>query len=85
MKCDISFEPKWKEMLVGKVGDNQFTVEFTMGVDHVYFPTRQTWESSAPDWAKDLWLQASSEASLWANKKGIPFDIDAAAWVDFDQ
>lgn len=79
----IEYRPRWKEMFDGFVGNNKFTVEMTMGTDHVYFPTERTWESNAPDWAKGLWSSARDEAVAWCEKNSVPFDIDQAAWVDF--
>lgn len=81
----IRYQARWKEMLDGFVGDNRFTVEFTMGRPHVYFPTEETWKKTAPDWAKDLWAEAQEQAAEWSKEQKTPFDIDAGAWVEFEE
>lgn len=80
---NIRYRPRWKEMLDGFYGEHQFTVELTMGVYHVYFPTEATWNRTAPDWARGLWKQARDEAEAWSLAQPYPFDVDSTAWVDF--
>ena len=70
-------------MLDGFVGTHRFTVELTMGVLHVYFPTENTWNANAPEWALGLWTSARDQTMAWCQSKSIPFDIDSTAWVEF--
>jgi hypothetical protein len=79
----FTYQPKWKEELVGTYGENKFTVEITMGELHVYFPFESTWENNAPGWAKGKWLMAKEQAEDWARSQEIPLTVDQAAWVDF--
>ncbi len=81
----IRYQPRWKEMFDGFLGDHRFTIEITMGVLHVYFPTEETWERSAPPWAQSMWACARDSAIQWADDNSIPFDIDHAAWVEFEE
>jgi hypothetical protein len=82
---DFTYQPKWKEELVGTYGANSFTVEITMGKLHVFFPQEDTWEESAPAWAKGKWPQARDQAQTWAQSEDIPFTVDQAAWVEFHE
>jgi hypothetical protein len=79
------FQPKWKEELIGTIDGKQFTIELTMGVLTVYFPTAAKWEASAPIWAKGRWEQVKSELTDWCEKEKIPFVIEENAWVEFDK
>lgn len=83
MKTEITYNARWKELLVGKIGENCFHVELTMGVLHVYFPNEASWNKSAPTWAKGKWSAAKESAELWCSKEGIPITIDDKAWVEF--
>ncbi len=79
----ITYQPKWKEELVGTYGDHNFTVEITMGKLHVYFPKESTWEENPPSWAEGKWPEARDAANAWAEENNIPFIIDNDAWVEF--
>jgi hypothetical protein len=79
----ITYQPRWKEMFDGFVGDNRFTVEMTMGHLHVYFPTESTWNRTAAIWAEGLWQQARDGAEAWCLSNSVPFTIDDQAWVEF--
>ena len=70
-------------MLDGFIDGHQFTIEMTMGIEHVYFPTEEIWDRTAPKWACGIWEQARNEASIWCLINSIPFDVDHAAWVEF--
>jgi hypothetical protein len=83
MTVPITYQPKWKETLVGCIGGNYFHVEITMGVLHVYFPTEETWIASAPSWASGKWKAAKESAEIWCGAQNIPFTVDNAAWVAF--
>lgn len=80
----ISYQPKWKEELVGTYGEHEFTVEMTMGKAHVFFPEESIWEENPPPWAIGVWSEAKNAAMEWAESQGIPFTIDKAAWVYFN-
>ena len=79
----IKYLPRWKEMLDGIYGDHRFTVEITMGIIHVYFPTEETWERDAPAWAQGLWPQAKEDAQQWCAGNNTPFEVNPTAWVQF--
>ncbi len=79
----IKYHSKWKETLVGEIGDYSFHIELTMGILTVYFPTEETWNESAPSWAKGCWEMAKFEAEKWCNTSNIPMVIDHKSWVDF--
>ena len=81
----ITFQPKWKELLVGTMDGKQFTIELTMGILTVYFPTAAKWESSAPNWAKGLWERVRISLSSWCEEQKIPLVIEDNAWVEFDE
>jgi len=83
MTAPIKYHPKWKETLVGSIEENIFYVEMTMGTLHVYFPTEEAWNASAPLWARDKWEAAKEAAKDWCREQNIPLTIDNAAWVDF--
>ena len=79
----IDYQPRWKEMLDGRVGSHRFTVELSMGQLHVYFPSQEKWEAEAPKWAKGLWETAKLQAENWSRENKIPFSIDPYTWIDF--
>ena len=79
----FTYQPKWKEELVGSYGEHKFIVELTMGKLGVYFPEEAKWESAAPAWAKGKWSEARDETIAWCEAQRIPFVIDQAAWVSF--
>ena len=79
----IEFQPRWKEMLDGKLGEKKFTVELSMGRLHTYFPTQEIWKREAPEWAAGLWDTAQEQARIWCEENKIPFDIDEHTWVEF--
>lgn len=81
---NFEFNIRWKEELDGFVDGHRFTLEITMGSLHVYFPSEETWERSAPDWAKGMWPDASEAAARWATNNSIPFEVDERAWVSFE-
>lgn len=78
------YKPRWKECFDGYYESHRFTVEMTMGVNHVYFPMQETWDHKAPAWAQGLWRQAHDDAVAWCLQNSIPFTADAHAWVDFN-
>lgn len=82
-KMKIRYQARWKELLDGFYEGHHFTVEMTMGVSHVYFPTEETWNGTAPEWARGLWKQARDDAETWSLANSVLFNVDPAAWVDF--
>ena len=80
----ITFQPKWKELLIGTIDGKQFTIELTMGTLKVYFPAVAKWEASAPGWAKGRWEQVRVSLSSWCDEQKIPLEIEDNAWVEFD-
>jgi len=79
----VQFRPEWKELLIGSMDGNEFTIELTMGVSTVYFPTLEKWESLAPDWAKQQWERVRADLADWCGQQKIPLVIEAHAWVEF--
>lgn len=80
---NLTYRSRWKEMLDGFYGPHQFTVEMTLGELHVFFPTEERWNRTAPAWAQGLWKKARDGAEAWGKAKSIPFSVDPGAWVDF--
>ena len=78
MKTDpkTKFQLKWKEELDGTIDGKQFTIELTMGVLSVYFPTSAKWEASAPIGAKGKWERVKLDLTDWCEKEKIPFVIE---------
>ncbi len=81
----IRFQPRWKELLIGSMDGKQFTIELTMGVLTVYFPTAPKWQACAPAWAKGKWEQVREELTVWCQKEKIPLVIEDNAWVEFGE
>jgi hypothetical protein len=52
MNKTIHFAARWKEELVCTMDGKQFVLELTMGKVGAYLPTKEKWEASAPEWAK---------------------------------
>ena len=80
---NITYQPKWKEELIGSIGEHEFSIEMTMGKLHVFFPTEVTWNKNPPDWAKGKWTESRDAAEMWSKDNNIPFTIDEQAWVEF--
>ena len=83
METEITYNARWKELLVGRIGENCFHVELSMGTLHVYFPTEKIWDDFAPPWAKGKWGTAKEAVELWCVKENTPITIDDKAWVEF--
>lgn len=79
----VQFRPEWKELLVGSMDGKEFTIELTMGVLTVYFPTNEKWEASAPDWAKHQWERVRADLAIWCGQQKIPLVIENHAWIEF--
>ena len=79
----VQFHPRWKEELVCTMDGHQFIVELTMGVLTVYFPTKERWQASAPEWAKGHWDRVHEDLSAWCEGQGWPLKIEENAWVQF--
>jgi len=79
----VQFRSEWKEMLIGSMDGREFTIELTMGVLTVYFPTLAKWEASAPDSARHQWARVRADLSAWCEKHKIPLVIDDQSWVEF--
>lgn len=79
----VNFRLEWKELLIGTIDGRQFTIELTMGVLSVYFPTKAKWDVSAPAWAKMSWEQVRADLAVWCGKQEIPLVIEENAWVEF--
>jgi hypothetical protein len=80
----VQFQPKWKEELICTMDGRTFTVEITMGILTVYFPTKAKWEATAPNWAKQQWERVQEDLSAWCLKQEIPLAIVDDAWVVFE-
>ena len=71
----IQFQPRWKEEIVANSRKGTLVFEMTMGVDHVYFPTKELWEKQAPEWAKALWETYYIECTRWCAQHRIPITL----------
>lgn len=72
---EIRFEPRWKEEIVASSKEGKLVFEFTMGVDHVYFPGEAKWLKDAPAWAKDKWEQYLTGCKNWCSVNRVPMTI----------
>ena len=79
----INFQPQWRELLIGTMDGNRFTIGLTMGVFKVFLPTAAKWEASAPVWAKGQWERVRTDLAAWCEQEKIPLVIDQDAWVEF--
>ena len=83
-KPTMQFQPRWKEESVCSMDGRSFVIELTMGILTAYFPTRSTWEASAPDWAKHQWERARDALADWCSQQQIPLVIENHAQVWFE-
>lgn len=77
----ITFTPRWKEELVATSSQGTLIFELTMGRYHVYFPTRERWMSSVPEWAKDAWQDYLDQCTSWCDNNKIPLTLTDNAYV----
>lgn len=77
----FQFQPRWKEGLVVTGPGGSFVLELPMGVYSAYLPTQTAWETTAPDWARDLWPLLKSELEDWCVRNKAEFHIDETATV----
>ncbi|MBF4506026.1 hypothetical protein IRZ83_05040 [Flavobacterium sp. JLP] len=71
----IKFNSRWKEELVATSEEGSLVFEFTMGEYNVYFPTKDVWQTSAPEWAKQKWATYLDECKIWCTENNIPITI----------
>jgi len=71
----IDFSIRWKEELVAKTQFGSLIFEFTMGENHVYFPSKELWINNCPDWAKDKWETYYDACNRWCKSKHNPISI----------
>jgi hypothetical protein len=77
----IEFTPRWKEELVATSQEGILIFEFTMGKNHVYFPSQNKWMDDAPAWAKDKWNEYLNECKKWCSANNIPITIVDNGWM----
>jgi hypothetical protein len=77
----IDFTPRWKEELVATCAEGVLIFEFTMGVNHVYFPNEEKWRQSVPEWAKDKWNQFYDECTNWCSRNNVPISVVDSTFV----
>ena len=71
----IQFQPRWKEEIVATSRKGTLVFEMTMGVDHVYFPSKYLWEKDAPEWARPMWEEYMNECMRWCHNNRVPFTL----------
>ncbi len=76
----VTFNPRWKEEIVAQSKDGKLVFEFTMGVDHVYFPSEAKWQKDAPAWAKDKWEDYIRACRNWCLANRVPITITEDAY-----
>jgi len=77
----FQFQPRWKEELVVKGPGGSFVLELPMVTYSVYLPTQKAWETTAPEWARELWPLLKSELEDWCVRNKAEFHIDETATV----
>jgi hypothetical protein len=74
--------PRWKEQLVWDDGETRLVFELTMGVEHVYFPTRQAWDRQVPDRVKHRYDEVLADIEAWCRKSKTPLTVEPHARVE---
>jgi hypothetical protein len=75
----------WHKHIICKVDGHVFHVGMLHVVCHVTFPIEETWEASAPDWAKGRWQFFFDATRQWCEQLSMPFASDPTGWVTFIQ
>jgi hypothetical protein len=81
----VTFAPRWKELLDCHTPWGDFTVEFTMGVSHVYFPDEPKWRQEVPAHLQERWQEIVADLRVWCETQKIPLSIVPDAWVEFPE
>ena len=81
--AEITFQPRWKELLDCRTPWGEFSVELTMGVLHVYFPDEARWTKDAPTPFHDKWRAVFAALEAWCTQQEIPLSVRTDAWVEF--
>jgi hypothetical protein len=79
----VRFSPQWKEMLICTMDGHEFVLEFTMGISTVYLPPLESWERTAPGWARGQWERVRADLTEWCSKQKIPLVIEPQSSVQF--
>jgi hypothetical protein len=72
---------RWKEEVAWECEGKTLVFEMTFGEFHVYFPTIERWQKSAPDFAKSRYEEILDDVRKWSEVNNIPFTIDEQAWM----
>lgn len=84
---EVTYRAKWKELLIGKIGSDEFAIDLTMGGMHVYFPDEETWNRHAPLGLRgsQYWVAARDAALAWCEAAGIPMTVTTTeqSWIEF--
>ncbi len=83
-RSKVQFRPEYKELLICTMDGREFVLEFTWGTYQVFFPTKSTWEASAPDWAQHQWERVRDDLTAWCHEQKFPLEIEDHAYVSFD-
>lgn len=75
-------EARWKELLIWKNDSHTLIFEMTMGVMHIYLPTREAWLKAAPVFAQQRYDEICDDIRAWATASNIPITFDDIAWVE---
>lgn len=81
--AEITFQPRWKELLDCRTPWGEFSVELTMGVLHVYFPDEARWQKDVPVQFRDKWRSVVAALEAWCAQQKIPLSVQNDAWVEF--
>jgi len=71
----FQFQPRWKEELACTCELGSFVLMMPMGVVSVDFPTEETWQLEAPNWAKPYWEVVQTQLSAWCESQNIPLHM----------
>jgi hypothetical protein len=78
----IRFQQRWKELLDCITPLGTVTVEMTMGIPQVYFPSEARWRRDAPAGLADHWEVMAAACQRWCAQQKLPLTIDDNAWME---
>lgn len=71
----IEINARWREEVVASSSEGKLVFEFTMGREHLYFPSEARWLELAPAWARNKWQDYRQACELWCQKYRYPISI----------
>jgi hypothetical protein len=71
----IEINARWREEVVASASEGNLVFEFTMGQEHLFFPSEARWLELAPAWAKDKWQLYRDACQRWCEQHRYPISI----------